>query len=193
VREKVNQKMPLHINFSYKTQIRNKDTLMLLKRAILNARLKGLKIIHYSMQTNHIHIIVEAMDNKILTTGMRSLTVTFAKGLKKEKIQVKRYHLHILRTLREAKNAIRYVLFNQQKHETSKYSRIDEVSSILTLSCALDLIKNFVHENKITITLKKNERCFLDTGRSYLANEGLKQLAKKRGPEGPRKSLKIKS
>lgn len=69
------------------------------------------------MQTNHIHLIIEADHNDTLTKGMRSLTVTFAKGLKKGKVQLERYHLHVLRSLKETKNAIQYVLFNQQKHD----------------------------------------------------------------------------
>lgn len=184
IRERVNKKTPLHINFRYKTHIRNKDALRVLKRAILNARARGLIVIHYSMQSNHIHIIVESVNNKVLTTGMRSLTVTFAKGIKKGKIQLERYHLHVLKSVQETKNAIRYVLFNQQKHENRKQSSIDEYCSILSLPLALDLIRNFVIQNKIMITIKNYERWTLDAGKSYLASEGLKQLAKK----GPRRT-----
>lgn len=182
VREKVNKKTPLHINFRYKTQIRNKEALRVLKRAILNARAKGLMVIHYSLQSNHIHIIVESVNNAVLTTGMRSLTVTIAKGIKKGKIQLERYHLHVLKSVQEAKNAIRYVLFNQQKHENKKQSFIDEYCSILSLPSALDLIRNFVVENRIILTIKNCESWSLDSGRSYFSIEGLRQLAKKKGP-----------
>lgn len=184
-REAVNQKTPLHINFRYKTHIRNKDSLRLLKRAIINARAKGLRVIHFSMQSNHIHIIVESSENKTLTKGMRSLTVTFAKGLKRGKVQTERFHLHVLKSVKEAKNAIRYVLFNQQKHEARKASRLDEYSSLLSLSCGLDLIRNFAAESRMTLTMGPIEKWHLDKSLSYLGCEGLKQLAKKRGPEGP--------
>lgn len=115
VRDRALQGHAIHVNFKYKTIIRHKRGLQILKRAIMNARAKGLKIVHFSMQTNHIHLILEARDNATLTRGMRSLTVTFAKGMGKGRIQVARYHLHVLKHLREARNAVHYFLFNEQK------------------------------------------------------------------------------
>ena len=115
-REIVHSKVALHVNFKYRLNIRNKERLRLLKRAILNSRKKGLKVIHYSLQKNHVHLIVEALDNFVLESGMRSLTVTLARGIGMGQVQLQRYHLHVLRTLRETRNALHYVLFNEQRH-----------------------------------------------------------------------------
>lgn len=156
-REKVSARTPLHINFKFRTQIRNKLCLKLLKRAILNSRTHGLRITHFSLQYNHIHLIVEAETNRILETGMRSLTVTFAKGLKMGKVQIERYHLHVLRSLRETRNAVLYVLFNRQKHEKGTYSKIDEYSSLLILKNATELIRAFTVRAKITLEVRKVE------------------------------------
>lgn len=175
-REQVIQKTPLHINFKFKTYIKNKQSLRILKRAIINARSHGLRILHYSMQSNHIHLIIESVDNEILTRGMRSLTITFAKGLNRGKVQIERYHLHVLRTLRETKNAIQYVLFNQQKHEKGIYSKIDEYSSLLQTEHALILIKNFARLHKMTLILEKGEAKYIDRARSYLAQQGYLSL-----------------
>lgn len=109
-REKISIRTPLHVNFKYKIPVRNKETLKLLKKSIQNARKHGLRILHYSFQHNHIHLILEAENNSILTKGMRSLNITFAKGLHKGRIQIERYHLHVLKTVRETKHAIHYVL-----------------------------------------------------------------------------------
>ncbi|WPU63824.1 hypothetical protein [Peredibacter starrii] len=167
-REKVSHKTPLHINFKYRTNIKNKTTLRLLKRAIINSRSHGLRILHYSMQSNHIHLIVEAVSNEILTRGMRSLTITFAKGLKLGKVQTERYHLHVLKTLKETRNTIQYVLFNQQKHEKGTYSRMDDYSSLMQLKNALELIKCFSKKNWITIEVGRLEVRWLDEPMSYL-------------------------
>lgn len=175
-REKVNSKTPLHVNFKFRTSIRNKESLRLLKRAILNARSQGLKVLHFSLQYNHIHLILEATSNVVLTRGMRSLTVTFAKGLKKGRVQVERYHLHILKTLKETKNAIHYVLFNKQKHEKGTYTQIDEYSSLLNLNGAIRMIQHYAQQMKITISIKKFERWDLDVGESYLSKRGLELL-----------------
>jgi hypothetical protein len=65
---------------------------------------------------------------------MRSLTVTFAKRVGRGRIQLERYHLHILRTLRETRNAVNYVLFNEQKHSGLKTAHIDSYSSLGAVS-----------------------------------------------------------
>ena len=175
-REKVSGRTPLHVNFKYRTQIQNKECLKLLKKAILNARSHGLKILHYSLQHNHIHLIIEANSNSILTKGMRSLTVTFAKGLKKGKVQVERFHLHVLRAVREARNAIHYVLFNQQRHEMSTYSKIDDYSSIMSVKNGLELVKKYAAVKKIWIKVSTKEVWLPDKAQSFLFSRGLSAL-----------------
>ncbi len=182
LREKVNSRTPVHINFRYKTHIRNKDALKVLKRALINARKMGLRVIHFSMMTNHIHVIAEVESNKLLTKGMRSLTITFAKGLKKGSIQVQRYHLHVLKTLRETKNAISYVLFNQQKHDEKKNSVIDHYSSVLNLPCALELIRQFASKNKVTLRLDKIDKFWINESRCFLSIKALDELGRPKSP-----------
>lgn len=167
-REKIKSTTPLLINFKYKTYIKNKTCLRLLKRAILNSRKHGLRIIHFSLQSNHVHLIVEAETNDVLTKGMRSLTVTFAKGLNRGKVQLERYHLHVLRSMRETKNAVYYVLFNKQKHEKGTYSKIDEYSSLLSHPRSLEIIKTFALSNRMTIEIGKGEIWRGDYGKCYL-------------------------
>lgn len=174
MREEINPRTPMHINFKFSTHIRNKACLKLLKRAILNARSHGLRIIHFSLQSNHVHLIVEAENNKTLTRGMRSLTVTFAKGLNKGRVQLERYHLHILKSLRETRNAIYYVLFNKQKHEKGTYSQVDEYSSLTLLENALPLIQKFAKETKITLKVGRSEAWKLEKGRCFLLREAIK-------------------
>ncbi len=178
IREEVKTRNVLHVNFKYKAYIRNKVCLKLLKKAILNSRRHGLRVLHFSLQSNHIHLIVEADTNALLTKGMRSLTVTFAKGLQKGRIQLERYHLHVLKSLREARNAIHYVLFNKQKHESPRrgpgtYSTIDEFTSPI----GLDLVKEFAKKYKMTLKIEKKEEWKPDESRSYimksLVREGL--------------------
>ena len=164
-REKVQMRHGLHVNFKYRTSIRHKKGLSLLKRAILNARKMGLRVIHYSLQSNHIHLILEAQDNAILTRGMRSLTVTIAKGLGKGRVQLERYHLHVLRSVRETKNAVHYVLFNEQKHSGLKKAYVDGYSS---LGVVRDL-KKLAKEKRMTVILKIiSEVSFLDSPQGWI-------------------------
>jgi REP element-mobilizing transposase RayT len=129
-REKVKLSSPLHINFKVKLLVRNKVGIRVLKRAIRNAQAHGLGILHFSLQSNHVHLIVEAKSNELLSRGMRSLCITFSKGLGQGRVQLERYHLHVLKSLRETRNAVHYVLFNQQKHTGLKRAYVDEYSSL---------------------------------------------------------------
>lgn len=130
-REKVTRHIPTHVNMKYKTFIRNKAFLRILKTAILNSRRKGLRILHYSVQSNHVHFIVCADNKSQMESGMRSLTVTLVRGIDRGKVQIQRYHQHVLRSFRERRNAIRYVCFNNEKHTGKRV--IDSYSSVCLL------------------------------------------------------------
>jgi REP element-mobilizing transposase RayT len=176
LREKVSGRTPLHINFKYKITVRNKETLKILKKAIQNSRRHGLKIIHYSFQTNHVHLIVEAVSNEILTRGMRSLTNTMAKRIDRGRIQIERYHLHVLRSFREVRNAIHYVLFNQQKHEKGTCSKVDEYSSVLSLKEGLELVRRYAKKRKMVIKIERGESWKGDQSKSYVYKKAWETL-----------------
>jgi REP element-mobilizing transposase RayT len=81
----------------------------------------GFRVIHFSVQGNHIHVIVEAPDPESLARAMRGLEVRMARALNKVMhrrgpVFADRYHAHLLRTPREAAHAVRYVLENWTVH-----------------------------------------------------------------------------
>lgn len=115
-REKITANTPLHINFKYNLTIRSENFKRILERAIDNALKKDLLVTHYTIQSNHVHLIAEAPTNEALSNGMKSLTRTIVKRLDKGSIQIERYHLHVLKTLSETQNALNYVLLNDLKH-----------------------------------------------------------------------------
>lgn len=172
-REKVTLKTPLHINFKYRLHIRNKEKLRLLKRAILNSQRHGLKVLHYALQSNHVHLLIEATDSKTLTKGMRSITVTMARGIDQGKVQLQRYHLHVLRTVRETKNAIIYVLFNEQKHSGSKIVKMDGFSSLVLMKEIKTIVRN---KGFSLIWQKPPEVSFMNRASSYLFKSAETQL-----------------
>ena len=177
-RETVTKRTPQHINFKFKCSIRNKDCLKLLKRFIENAQKMGLMVIHLSLQSNHVHLITEAESNEILTRGVRALTITFSKGLNKGRVQLERYHLHVLKTLRETKYAIQYVLFNQQKHDNKKFSHVDGYSSALYLKDGLNIIRNFAKKHKLILKIEKIQKDFtLPPPSAFLLSRSFKELA----------------
>ena len=171
-REKITARTALHINFKVRASIRNKHCLNILKRAIRNSRSKGLRVIHFSLQSNHIHLIVEATHNAILTKGMRSLTITFSKGVARGRIQIERYHLHVLKTLRETRNAVHYVLFNEQKHFGLKKAHVNDFSSL----GAIRGLRKLAQSASMTIIVRKIEEInFLDAPKGWVIRRVLNQ------------------
>ena len=81
----------------------------------------GFRMCEYSVQNNHLHLIVEAKDRGSLARGMKGLLVRVAKGLnrlwgRKGGVFGDRYHDHVLRTPREVRHALGYVLNNARRH-----------------------------------------------------------------------------
>jgi REP element-mobilizing transposase RayT len=84
--------------------------------------LDDLRVIHFSIQSDHVHLIVEGGDRHRLSAGLRSFVIRFALRLNrllgriKGKVWADRYHRHDLKTPTETRNALAYVLANYKKH-----------------------------------------------------------------------------
>ena len=81
----------------------------------------GFRLVHFSVQGNHIHFIVEAPDQEALTRAMKGLEVRMARALnrvmrRRGPVFADRYHAHLLRTPSEARHACDYVLSNWRIH-----------------------------------------------------------------------------
>ncbi len=89
--------------------------------AISSASGPGFRVIHFSVQPNHVHMLVEARDTRSLGLGIRGLIIRTAKAIngclgRKGPVWIGRYHQHVLRTPREVRNGLSYVLQNWKKH-----------------------------------------------------------------------------
>ena len=118
------------------------------------------RLLEFSIQDDHLHAIVEADGPAALGRGMKSLASRFAKAVnrglgRRGPVLRDRYHLHVLRTLREVqvdpassgawflgwrtvrevRNAIRYVLNNARRHcikagrAPARVAQVDPASS----------------------------------------------------------------
>src|ERR1051326_8736111 len=79
------------------------------------------QVVHFSIQQDHVHLIVEATNKKTLSRGVQGLVIRIARQLNKKlsragKVWNERYLRHDLKTPTEVKNALRYVLSNIRKH-----------------------------------------------------------------------------
>jgi len=85
------------------------------------AQRDGFRIVHFSVQTNHLHYVCEAQDARSLTSGMRSLGVMIARRLNQlwsrtGQVFAERFHARALATPTEVQQALAYVLNNARKH-----------------------------------------------------------------------------
>jgi len=140
-RPKVSLKVPLHVTLRLKERLptlRKKSLFAEFKESLKGARNQGLNVIHFSIQSNHIHLFCESANNRSLSLGMRALAGRFAKILRKYffskggersgSVFEGRYHLHLLKTPAEVRNALEYILLNLSKHQ-KLIEYIDDFSS----------------------------------------------------------------
>ena len=81
----------------------------------------GFRLIHYAVLNDHLHLLVEATDRTALSRGLQGLAIRIAKALNKlwqrrGTVFADRYHDRVLKTPREVRNALVYVLGNGKKH-----------------------------------------------------------------------------
>ena len=112
-----------------------------LERVIHDKRRDDFQVVHYSIQADHVHLMIEAEDKTAFSLGMRRVVIALARrlnllfGRKKGKIWGDRYHRRDLATPREVKNALVYLFTNAAKHGEPGQSRfvLDPFSSATAL------------------------------------------------------------
>jgi REP element-mobilizing transposase RayT len=93
-----------------------------LLRAIADGRERyGFRLNQFSLQSNHLHLIVEADDRRALSRGMKGVAVRIARTLnrlwkRKGSVFSDRFHARALRTPREVRSVLVYVLQNARRH-----------------------------------------------------------------------------
>ena len=85
------------------------------------ARRRTFRVVHYSIQPNHLHLIVEATSKTALARGMQGLASGLARRVNRKlhrrgALFGDRYHAHALASPTEVRNAVVYVLKNYEKH-----------------------------------------------------------------------------
>jgi REP element-mobilizing transposase RayT len=84
------------------------------------------RVVHLSIQRNHVHLLGEANDRMALARGMQAFQISAAKHInatltrkgkrRRGTVFPDRYHCEIIKSRRRARNALAYVLNNWRKH-----------------------------------------------------------------------------
>jgi REP element-mobilizing transposase RayT len=131
-------RFPVHVT------IRRKKNLPLLRQSAEYQALRaaftagkdrfGFRLIHYSIQRDHLHFVVEARDRKALSRGLQGLLIRCAKALNRlwkrsGSVWADRYHDRILHTPREVRATLLYVLANAKHHGIRLREALDVFTS----------------------------------------------------------------
>jgi putative transposase len=95
-----------------------------LQASIKRASRGGFRVVQFSVQPDHVHLLVEAKDKRALAAGLRGLAVRIARDVnailgRKGTLFPQRYHARALTRPREVRHCLLYVLANHRKHGSS--------------------------------------------------------------------------
>ena len=144
-RPELNKNHPVHVVMGVEKDFSNlrkrhtyqalrEATIAVARRELNDAEAGYFRIIHISIQQRHIHMIVEAEHKMALSRGMQSFQISAAKhlnraiSLKREtrrrgRVFPDRFHQEIIKTPRQARNTLAYVLNNWRKHREDEAPR----------------------------------------------------------------------
>lgn len=117
--------LPVHVTMRMARHVynlRSRRAFSVVGRAIARAAERfGMRIVHFAVEGNHVHLIVEAAETQALSRAMQGFSIRVAKGLnammhKSGRVLGDRYHARPLRTPTEARRAVAYVRNNHRKH-----------------------------------------------------------------------------
>ena len=92
----------------------------------------GSRVVHYSIQADHAHFLIQAQGKVRLANGMKSLAARFARCVNRVfgrvgRVLADRFHHVVKRTPTEVRRAVAYVLSNARKHFRQRRRRVPPV------------------------------------------------------------------
>jgi REP element-mobilizing transposase RayT len=126
-----NPRHPVHVTVRVAADVsslRRADMYSQLREAtIVTAKREDFRIVHMSIQSNHLHLIVEAEHKAALSRGMQGFSISAAKrvnaaitartGVRRTgRVIADRFHARALTSPRAVRHALAYVLNNYRRH-----------------------------------------------------------------------------
>ena len=126
---------PVHVTLRTVAEVgrlRTRDRYRIIRQALVTSfaasRSAGLcRIVHLSIQGNHLHLLVEAEDREALSRGVQGFEISCAKRInnaisqqtgetRRGAVFADRFHAVQLKTPRQVRSCIAYVLSNWRRH-----------------------------------------------------------------------------
>jgi REP element-mobilizing transposase RayT len=131
-RARVTRHVPLHVTLRLVAglpNLRTKRAFRVVREVLALPRAGAVSVVHYSVQSNHLHLIVETENKHSLAQGMQALSIRLAKRLnrlfeRRGRVFDDRFHARALKTPLEVRRALAYVLNNYRRHADTKGPRL---------------------------------------------------------------------
>ena len=132
-REGVEKSLPCHVTLPVRREIgslRKWRIVREIEAAFRKACSRnGFRLVHYSIQDDHAHLLVETDDAERLGCGMKSITARFARAVNRAlgrsgPVLRDRYHREVLETPRQVRHALAYVLLNARRHAAKRLAKL---------------------------------------------------------------------
>ena len=188
-RDKLSRHYPVHTTVRLirgLPTLRRKATLAELRTAFRKGSERfGFRLLQYSVQSNHLHFIVEAKDRVALTRGMQGLLIRIARALnrlwrRKGKVFAERFHQRILKSPTQLRHALVYVLNNYFHHGQRPRQTLDRFASGAWFEG---------WKERFTVKGIDHVPRHLAKPRTWLMNDGWRKLGRLRLDEAPRPQL----
>jgi REP element-mobilizing transposase RayT len=115
-REELRPYQPIHVTVrmaDHVWNLRSERSFAVIHGSVRDVRARDdFRVPEFTILGNHLHLLVEAASRRALSTGMRALTIRLARRLnammgRTGPVLADRYHMHVLRTPAEVRNAVR--------------------------------------------------------------------------------------
>lgn len=137
-RPEFNGRHPLHVTMRLRQglpSLRQRTLAALVFGAFRAAKQRlGARLVQFSIQSNHLHLILEADGRCALSRAMQGLAVRVARRLnatvnRRGSVFADRFHARALRTPLEVRRALLYILQNHRHHGADRGAGLDPFSS----------------------------------------------------------------
>jgi REP element-mobilizing transposase RayT len=143
-RQQFGKTLPTHVTLRLRDDVPSLRTVAIVREIertfAVGCVRPGFRLVHYSLQGNHAHLIVEAQDRDALGRGMKAIGARLARAVNRiagrtGRVLADRYHHRLLPTPKEVRHALRYVLLNARRHASKARAsvgrtvKLDQASS----------------------------------------------------------------
>ena len=128
-RPRLDGRTPVHVTLRLCRDVpnlRSQRGMRVVVRVFATARDRlGVRLVQWAAQRDHLHLIAEPQSEGALSRGLQGLCIRLAKRLnrtfgRRGRVFADRYHALLLRTPRQTRSALAYVLLNERHHAVDR-------------------------------------------------------------------------